>query len=299
MRTVVGIDPTVGLEAGEAGESGTVAGIEPAEADAASDSAGFDPNATLEDFDTTPASRSDYDQSTSGQKPTDELENDDESGVDLDVTVNELDANVFSLKSMLTSLVMVAGNLILVMTTTQLRISTRPSWRGISIKRSCRVLKVIWLVKITPLQLVRLCEPGVGTAMADRVESTIRDAQEATFDGYDSHPSVNTVDSSVLESANIGQTINPRELSDEEASAWSLAAQGEAPKAGQTVQSGGGPRRTWVDYQFSRLRERAVSTGKEKQNVDDDYRLVRKTRPRWHGGCIRLPGRGHLIAFWR
>ena len=115
-----------------------------------------------------------------------------------------------------------------------------------------------------------------GAGKGKKFESTIRDAQEATYDGYDSHPSVQTIDSNVLESGNIGQTINPRELSDEEASAWSLAAQGEVPKNAKTVQSGGGPRRTWVDYQFSRLRERSVGNSDDKKTHDADYRLVRK-----------------------
>ena len=273
--TVVGIDPTVGLEADEAGESGTVAGIEPAEADAASDSAGFDPNATLEDFDTTSASRSDHDHSLSGQKASEEPKDDDESGVDLDVTVNELDATFLAdeqgesptdgsgesdsghdgnLAEDLDKTIMEGDIDQTIMSGPESDLAGEDS--------------------TSPARPI--VRAGDGNRDHDRVESTIRDAQEATYDGYDSHPSVHTVDSSVLESADIGQTINPRELSDEEASAWSLAAQGEAPKAGQTVQSGAGPRRTWVDYQFSRLRERAVSTGKEKQNVDDDYRLVRK-----------------------
>lgn len=273
--TVVDIDPTVGLEADEAGESGTVAGIEPAEADAARVSAGFDPNATLEEFDTTIASRSDHDHSPSGQKPSDELENDDESGVDLDVTVNELDATFPAEEHV-----------------AEPTDGREESDSGHDDNSAEDLDKTIMEGDIdqtimsgpegdlagedstSPVRPV--VRAGDRNSDGDRVESTIRDAQEATYDGYDSHPSVNTVDSSVLESADIGQTINPRELSDEEASAWSLAAHGEAPKAAQTVQSGSGPRRTWVDYQFSRLRERAVSTGKEKQNVDDDYRLVRK-----------------------
>ena len=44
-------------------------------------------------------------------------------------------------------------------------------------------------------------------------------------------------------------------------------------KAGQTVELDRELEER-VDYQFSR--ERSVSTGKQKQNVDDDYRLVRK-----------------------
>ena len=119
-------------------------------------------------------------------------------------------------------------------------------------------------------------DSGGGKPANKKVEATIQDAQEATCDGYGSNPSVNTVDSSVLDSGDVERTINPRELSDEDASAWSLAAQGVAPNAAQTVESGSGPRKTWVDRQFDRLRRSTVSNVKGTQNVDDDYRLVRK-----------------------
>ncbi len=121
-------------------------------------------------------------------------------------------------------------------------------------------------------------EGGVGEGKPEKKKTdvTIRDAQEATHDGYESDPSFETIDSAVLASADIGETINPRELSDEDASAWSLAIQEDVPRSGHTVVSGSGPRRTWVDRQFERLRKASVSNVKGTQNVDDDYRLVRK-----------------------
>ncbi|OUW86657.1 MAG: hypothetical protein CBD74_02195 [Saprospirales bacterium TMED214] len=268
--TIVGIDPTVELEVDE---SGAVMGSKPAEAGAASDSVEFDPNATLEEFDTTPASRSDQDHSHSAQKASDECPNNDESEVD--VTVNELEATVHVEEEVAES--------------TESPGNSDSGYHDDSAEDLDKTIMegdIDQTIVSGPegdlagddstSSARPMVRAGDGNSDRDRVESTVRDAQEVTYDGYDSNPSVQTVDSSVLESGDIGQTINPRELSDEEASAWSLAAQSEAPKAGQTVQSGAGPRRTWVDYQFSRLRERAVSTGKEKQNVDDDYRLVRK-----------------------
>ncbi|MDB4393875.1 protein kinase [Rhodopirellula sp.] len=268
--TFVDIDPTVGLESDGKDENGTVSGLGTVETDEASDSSDFDPNATLEDLDSSSPEES---ENAGVAKVVDSGKEDVDAEVDLDATVNELDAT-FVVDDH------VGGD------------ADADSGDGDSppedIDQTIMEGDIDQTVMGGPdgdlsdgignedRPAIRTGDGGKAKGGRGKVESTIRDAQEATYDGYDSHPSVQTVDSSVLGSGDIEQTINPRELSDEEASAWSLAAQSEAPKADQTVKSGAGPRRTWVDHQFSRLRERSVSSGKEKQNVDDDYRLVRK-----------------------
>ncbi|MDB4749388.1 protein kinase [Rubripirellula sp.] len=270
--TIVDIDPTVACDAEDSDGTGTVAGLDSVEVDSVRDVPELDPNSTLEELDLDAAGEIARSQPSADLESAGDLKDDGVPEADLDATVNEIDA---------TFLVDDASGG-----------EAEPENREPS---SEDIDKTIMEGDIdqtvmtgpdgdladdsddgTPPTHPIIRSGGGGNDDGEKVESTISDAQEATYDGYESHPSVQTVDSSVLESADIGQTINPRELSDEEASAWNLAAQGEAPKAGQTVQSGTGPRRTWVDYQFSRLRERAVSTGKQKQNVDDDYRLVRK-----------------------
>ena len=269
--TVVDIAPAIGLEVED---SGNETGFDFAVADDSGDSVEFDPNATLEELNGPTGGGHQDELAAGGPSTNDQSEDVDESDVDLDATVNELDATFLVGESVAEpndgdgesdsgdddsaedlDQTIVDGDI-------DQTIMSGPEGDLAGPDGKSPVRPVV--------------RAGDGNRDGERIESTIRDAQEATYDGYESNPSVQTVDSSVLESADIGQTINPRELSDEEASAWSLAAQGEVPKAGQTVQSGEGPRRTWVDYQFSRLRKRAVSTGKEKQNVDDDYRLVRK-----------------------
>ena len=109
-----------------------------------------------------------------------------------------------------------------------------------------------------------------------RAISTIRNAQEATHDGCQDERNELTCSPSVLESEDIGQTVNPRELSDHDATAWCLAAKSDSQESFQTEKLAAAPQRTWVDYQFRRLRQRTVTQSKDKKSTDDDYRLIRK-----------------------
>ena len=273
--TIVDIDPTVGLESDDIDESGTASGIELSSVQGDGDESDeFDPNATVADMDADSQIPGAANQTAVTEIVSGDPEADAQAEVDLDATVNEIDAT-FALDD--------NGG-------PDSEVDSDSDGHTEDLDKTIMEGDIDQTIVTTPeedfadvSEQGRPANPTVvraggssGKDNPDKVEVTIRDAQEATFDGYESQPSVRTVDSSVLDSEDIGQTINPREMSDEEASAWSLAAQGVPAKAGQTVESGSGPRRTWVDYQFSRLRERSVSTGKQKQNVDDDYRLVRK-----------------------
>ena len=267
--TVVGLDAPVGLDLKKTDEQAAVVGLKSVEADEVGEADGFDPNATLEGLDANTTEESSGNQLLENDRAPGAQEDDGDAEVDVDATVNDLDATFMiddqasndvqpqsqddeSSSEDLDKTVM-EGDI-------DQTVMTEPDGDGQSLGQP----------------VIRPSAGSEGSGGPGKVESTIRDAQEATYDGYDSDPSVQTVDSSALESDDIGRTINPRELSDEEASAWSFSGQGEAPKAGKTVESGSGPRRTWVDYQFSRLRERTVGAVKGKQNTDDDYRLVRK-----------------------
>ncbi len=259
--TVVGLDPTAGVDLKQAEEAATKS----VESEEGREVADFDPNATLEELDVTTTEESGENQPSMIDKATQAQADDGEADVDLDATVNDLDATFLTDDQAGSDVQSQSGN---------------AGSSSEDIDKTVMEGEIDQTVMTGPeVDDQPMIRPGTGGKEADgrgKVESTIRDAQEATYDGYDSNPSVQTVDSSVLESDEIGKTINPRELSDEEASAWSLAGQGEVPPSGKTVVSGSGPRRTWVDYQFSRLRQRTVSEVKGQQNTDDDYRLVRK-----------------------
>ncbi|MGI9474183.1 MAG: protein kinase domain-containing protein, partial [Rubripirellula sp.] len=109
-----------------------------------------------------------------------------------------------------------------------------------------------------------------------KAKVTVRDAQEETAESFDSNPSVDTVDSSVLASANIDETINPRELSKEDANAWDTAVGSENVDSDYTLDPDGDPNQTLVDRQFGRLRRHEVAPLKKDPSVTDDYKLVRK-----------------------
>ena len=135
---------------------------------------------------------------------------------------------------------------------------------------------------VSDSDIEQLCMPGTedGSKIAAREENranlTIQDAQAETHDVYESQSPARTADSSILESEEIGQTINPRELSDEEASGWNRAAHCALTRAEKTIQSSSGVNKTWVDYQSNRLRKRTVAHNRDEKTAGDDYRLVRK-----------------------
>ena len=116
----------------------------------------------------------------------------------------------------------------------------------------------------------------MGKAKRGPSDLTVRDAQEATLDGMESHPSVQTVDSSVLASANIGETINPRELSKSDAKAWNSAVGQKSEDSNKTHESDGDAHHTLVDKQFGRLRRQSIAPLKSEPKVTKDYKLVRK-----------------------
>lgn len=117
-----------------------------------------------------------------------------------------------------------------------------------------------------------------GKSRRGKANETVRDAQDETADGFDSNPSVETVDPSILASADIGETINPRELSKKDAKAWGSAVGVRAGGSSKTRDSDQNvnPKRTLVDQSFGRLRRRDVASLKSEPSVADDYRLVRK-----------------------
>ncbi|MEC7407244.1 MAG: hypothetical protein VYB72_00415, partial [Planctomycetota bacterium] len=107
-------------------------------------------------------------------------------------------------------------------------------------------------------------------------ELTVKDALDVTCDSISDQEISRTLDGTLLDSQDIGKTVNPRGLSELEATAWSEATLGGVPSKSQTVQSAGGSPQTLVDYEDGRLRHRKVTPLEEQKADSDDYRLVQK-----------------------
>ncbi len=80
-------------------------------------------------------------------------------------------------------------------------------------------------------------------------------------------------DASIMVSSEISQTINPRELSDQDVAAWN-AEVGDGSKADETERSG--VESSYAEQQLGKLRRVDVASLKSDTDAAFDYRLVRK-----------------------
>ena len=91
--TIVDIDPTVGLESDDIDESGTASGIELSSVQGDGDESDeFDPNATVADMDADSQIPGAANQTAVTEIVSGDPEADAQAEVDLDATVNEIDA---------------------------------------------------------------------------------------------------------------------------------------------------------------------------------------------------------------
>ncbi|MCC9643695.1 protein kinase [Rhodopirellula sp. JC740] len=110
-----------------------------------------------------------------------------------------------------------------------------------------------------------------GTVLQD--DATVIDETIVTGDGIAADATIGTNDGTVLTDANISQTINPRELSEEDVSYWS--------KLSQEFHTGADAANTFSAFESAvvgsalPLRGRQVTTPQQSETEASDYRLVR------------------------
>lgn len=107
--------------------------------------------------------------------------------------------------------------------------------------------------------------------VADKTHLTV-DAEIDQTVGLESTSNFGPV-GSVMEDSNIGQTINPREMSDKDAEFWGNISSGFA-SAGEASQLAPAIERSLSETKL-RLTDRALSTPRSDPDASSDYRLVR------------------------
>ena len=108
-----------------------------------------------------------------------------------------------------------------------------------------------------------------------RIDKTIIDPQQGTTVrvNRDTAGSAPLPDESVMQSEQISQTVNPRELSDNDVTLWNSAV----GQSNQTTDSDRSPsEESYAERQFERLRQVAVAKLKSDAGGEFDYRLVRR-----------------------